>query len=43
MFDLVHKHKRVAQIILALLIVPFAFVGVDYYFRRDASTAAVAT
>jgi peptidyl-prolyl cis-trans isomerase D len=43
MFDLVHKHKRIAQIILALLIVPFAFVGVDYYFRRDAATPAVAT
>ena len=43
MFDLVHKHKRIAQIILALLIVPFAFVGVDYYFRRDATTPAVAT
>lgn len=43
MFDLVHKHKRIAQIILALLIIPFAFVGVDYYFRRDAATPAVAT
>jgi peptidyl-prolyl cis-trans isomerase D len=43
MFDLVHKHRRIAQIILALLIIPFAFVGVDYYFRRDAQTAAVAT
>lgn len=43
MFDLVHKHKRIAQIILALLIVPFAFVGVDYYFRRDSTVAAVAT
>lgn len=43
MFDLVHKHKRIAQIILALLIVPFAFVGVDYYFRRDGTTPAVAT
>ena len=43
MFDLVTKHKRIAQIILALLIIPFAFVGVDYYFRRDATTPAVAT
>jgi peptidyl-prolyl cis-trans isomerase D len=43
MFDLVHKHKRIAQLILALLIIPFAFVGVDYYFRRDAATPAVAT
>src|SRR5262245_19546669 len=43
MFDTVHKHKRLAQIVLALLIVPFAFVGVDYYFRRDVKTAPVAS
>ena len=33
MFDLVHKHKRIAQFILALIMMPFAFFGVDYYFR----------
>jgi hypothetical protein len=43
MFDLVQKHKRVAQVILFLLMVPFAFFGVDYYFRGGASEAAVAT
>ena len=43
MFDLVTKHKRIAQFILALLVIPFAFVGVDYYFRRDATTAPIAT
>jgi peptidyl-prolyl cis-trans isomerase D len=43
MFDTVHKHRRIAQIILALLIVPFAFFGVDQYFRRDASVPAVAS
>jgi peptidyl-prolyl cis-trans isomerase D len=43
MFDLVAKHKRIAQIILALLVIPFAFVGVDYYFRRDARTTPIAT
>ncbi|HVE50669.1 MAG TPA: SurA N-terminal domain-containing protein [Casimicrobiaceae bacterium] len=43
MFDTVHKHRRLAQIVLALLIIPFAFVGVDYYFQRDARTATVAT
>ena len=43
MFDTVHKHRRLAQIILALLIVPFAFFGVDSYFQRDAATPAVAT
>jgi peptidyl-prolyl cis-trans isomerase D len=43
MFETVHKHRRLAQIVLALLIVPFAFFGVDSYFRRDAVTAPVAT
>ncbi len=33
MFDLVSKHKRFAQLILFLLMVPFAFFGVDFYFR----------
>jgi peptidyl-prolyl cis-trans isomerase D len=35
MFDLVSKHKRIAQIILALIMVPFAFFGVDFYFRGN--------
>jgi len=35
MFDLVHKHKHVAQGILALITLPFAFFGVDYYVRGD--------
>jgi peptidyl-prolyl cis-trans isomerase D len=43
MFDLVTKHKRIAQFVLALIAIPFAFVGVDYYFRRDATTAPIAT
>ena len=43
MFDLVHKHKRVAQVILALITLPFAFFGVDYYFRGDSRRATVAT
>ena len=38
MFDLVHKHKLLVQIILALIILPFAFWGIDSY-RRGASTA----
>ncbi len=42
MFDLVHKHKRIAQFILALITVPFAFFGVDYYFRRSDGAAEVA-
>ena len=43
MFDLVHKHKHVAQGILALITLPFAFFGVDYYFRRGDTDQTVAT
>jgi peptidyl-prolyl cis-trans isomerase D len=43
MYDYLHKHKRIAQVILALIMVPFAFVGVDYYFRRGDSQPSVAT
>ena len=44
MYDLLHKHKRIAQLILALITLPFAFFGVDYYFRGgDAAAGVVAT
>ncbi|HEX2390775.1 MAG TPA: SurA N-terminal domain-containing protein, partial [Casimicrobiaceae bacterium] len=43
MFDLLHKHKHVAQGILALITLPFAFFGVDYYFRRGDSDQTVAS
>lgn len=43
MFDLLHKHKNFAQIVLALVTLPFAFFGVDYYFRGGDATKAVAT
>lgn len=43
MFETVHKHRRIAQIVLAVLIIPFAFFGVDSYFRRDPLSAPVAT
>ena len=43
MFDLVHKHKTAAQLILFLMMVPFAFFGVDYYFRGNNATDSVAT
>jgi peptidyl-prolyl cis-trans isomerase D len=42
MYDLVYKHKRIAQFILALIMVPFAFFGVDYYFRRSEGAGDVA-
>jgi len=43
MYDIVDKHKRIAQIILALIMVPFAFFGVDYYFRGRSDTGDVAS
>jgi peptidyl-prolyl cis-trans isomerase D len=43
MFDLVTKHQRIAQVILALIMIPFAFFGVDFYFNRASGDQAVAT
>ena len=44
MFDRVRNNKTIVQIILALIILPFAFWGVDSYFRDgSASGGAVAT
>lgn len=42
MFDFVQEKKRLVQIVLALIILPFAFWGVDSY-RRSTSTEAPAT
>ncbi|MEO8631476.1 MAG: SurA N-terminal domain-containing protein, partial [Betaproteobacteria bacterium] len=36
MYDFIHRHKRILQIVLAVLIVPpFALFGMDWYFRGD--------
>jgi peptidyl-prolyl cis-trans isomerase D len=43
MFDFVTKHKRVAQVILFLMAIPFVFFGVDYYFRSGAPADVLAT
>ena len=43
MFDLVAKHKRIVQFVLALITLPFAFFGVDYYFRRADTAGEVAS
>ena len=43
MFDLLHKHPRVTQFVLALITLPFAFFGVDYYFGRGDSGQTVAS
>jgi peptidyl-prolyl cis-trans isomerase D len=42
MFDLITKHKMLAQIILAVIMVPFAFFGVDFYFNRASGPPSVA-
>jgi peptidyl-prolyl cis-trans isomerase D len=42
MFDFVHRRKRVVQLILALITLPFAFFGVDYYFRSGPGVNEVA-
>lgn len=34
MFDFVGRNKRMAQVILAIIALPFAFFGVDSYIRR---------
>jgi peptidyl-prolyl cis-trans isomerase D len=43
MYDFVHKNKRVVQVILALMVLPFAFVGVDSYVRNIGDEQDVAT
>ncbi|HUW25028.1 MAG TPA: SurA N-terminal domain-containing protein [Gallionella sp.] len=43
MFDFVHEKKRLVQIVLALIILPFAFWGVDSYNQSGNSAEVVAT
>lgn len=43
MFDLVSKHKRIAQAILFLLAIPFVFFGVDFYFQGGNLDGVMAT
>ena len=42
MFEAVRNNKRIAQIILAILIIPFAFFGMDAYFSESANGNEVA-
>jgi peptidyl-prolyl cis-trans isomerase D len=42
MFDFVYRKKRVVQVILGLITLPFAFFGVDYYFRGGGSATEIA-
>ena len=43
MFDFIGKHKRIVQLMLGLITLPFAFFGVDYYFRQGGVLPEVAT
>ena len=43
MFDFVHEKKRLVQIVLALIILPFAFWGVDSYNKSGNTAEVVAT
>ena len=43
MYDLIYKHKRLMMIVLCILIIPpFAFFGVDFYFRNSGAGGGVA-
>lgn len=43
MFDFVHEKKRLVQIVLALIILPFAFWGVDSYNQSGNRAEVIAT
>jgi peptidyl-prolyl cis-trans isomerase D len=43
MFDLVRNNKKFIQIVLALIVLPFALWGVDSYVRSSDATNSVAT
>ncbi|HTS22372.1 MAG TPA: SurA N-terminal domain-containing protein [Casimicrobiaceae bacterium] len=39
MYDFIYRRKRLVQLVLALISLPFAFFGVDYYFRNSSGAA----
>jgi peptidyl-prolyl cis-trans isomerase D len=41
MFDLVQRNKRIIQIVLAIVLLPFAFFGMESYFQDRGSERAV--
>lgn len=43
MFDVVRNNKKIVQIFLALITLPFAFFGIDSYMRTAGSDGNVAT
>ena len=42
MFDFVHRRKRVIQVVLALITIPFAFFGLESYTRSSGGPGDVA-
>ena len=43
MWDFIHNHKKLIQVLLAIMFLPFAFFGIDSYFRGSDRGASVAT
>ncbi len=43
MFNLLGNNKRLAQVIVAIIVLPFAFFGLDSYFRAGDVTQGMAT
>ncbi|MCL6508512.1 MAG: SurA N-terminal domain-containing protein, partial [Bryobacteraceae bacterium] len=44
MFELVSKHKRLIMVVLCVLIIPpFAFFGIDFYFRDSSAGSGIAS
>ena len=43
MWDFINNHKKFIQIVLAIMFLPFAFFGIDSYFRGSDRGASVAT
>ncbi len=43
MFDFTHRNKKLIQIVLAIVFLPFAFFGIDSYFRHSEGGQTVAT
>ena len=43
MYDLLYNHKKLVQIVLAIIFLPFAFFGMDSYFRTGDRSDGVAS
>lgn len=42
MFNFVGRNKRVAQVVMVIIIIPFAFWGVNYYFQDTGAAGDIA-